>query len=200
MVEHACLAFSNALPHVPTSYQAAGKQAWLSFLNDALGSHYVHQGHRKDDPCCFVDIADLHKGNADCCVHSKVCPVPKDNFFETCGFSCNNLSRLLAPPEGQTRSEMLQRIFREGAGTTGSTFSGLIAHLKQAAPAFVMWENVEDAMGEATDDGEILRSAFCAAGYAISTRLLDSSNYAFPQCLSRIYGVAMHIAKNRAAP
>ena len=109
-----------------------------------------------------------------------MCPVQKDNFIETCGFSCKSLSKLLSPKEGQTRSQMLQRIFREGEGTTGSTFCGLIAHLKQAAPAFVIWENVEDVMGEATSDGELLVEAFGGAGYVMATRLLDSSKVRLP--------------------
>ena len=72
----------------------------------------------------------------------------------------------------------------------------MFAHLKQAAAAFVIWENVEDVMGEATSDGELLVEAFGGAGYVMATRLLDSSKYGYPQGRCRIYGVAMHIEKS----
>ncbi len=110
--------------------------------------------------CIYGDIANLHR-NPTCLVHGKQCQVGLVNLA-VAGFSCKTLSRLNAGyAKGECRTSL-----RDGTGSSGETFHGLLQMLQRFEPPVYVGENVEDLALPFSDN----RQALLEAPYAFHVR------------------------------
>ncbi len=95
----------------------------------------------------------------------------KGSTFTSCGFSCNNLSKLFHSEDWASDTSWIAS--REGS--TGETFDALIDWLLKDKPLVVQIENVPELLNE--KHWPAAKQAFKEAGYCIHARELDSKRY-----------------------
>ena len=139
-----------------------------AFIDKVVHSQVTH-----GSGCIFTNIKALNCSAAECAAHHKQCPVCYSADFlgkmhscflifscfllcmrfhvihsssqvpQTCklkivGWSCKDLSKL------SKFNKTMHQCMKDGSGSTGETFAGLMAHLRAHPTGIIIGESVED--------------------------------------------------------
>ena len=101
------------------------------------------------------------------------------------GYSCKNLSKLNCNPK--------EFVLRSATGSSGETAQALLKYLNDWRPAVALLENVEEMAREAdeSDNVSYFLEELEKLGYAMATKLLDSSHYGMAAIRRRAWQVVL---------
>ena len=124
--------------------------------------------------CVFKRIEDLCSEAAYCHTHRKECTLPKrPSRMNSCGFSCNNLSKLFNMDE---LSKQITSWLESRQGSTGETFDGYIKWLVQNNCTMSQFENVVELLQP--KHWNAFAKACNESGFSVAKWVVNSSDYA----------------------
>ena len=108
------------------------------------------------------------------------------------GFSCKDLSSYKAQRKDSRGSAL-----RSGGGSSGLTFGALLDHLNLPGSTVRVWlgENVDDLAKMSSDNRAYLLERMAEGGWACDIRLLEASDFACSADRSRVWIIALHLAR-----
>ena len=172
-------------------FRSLGGTPYLSHACEMIGfkrehlMQTVHTAVQAERACCFHEFGELSRGMALCAVHNESCRVDFSAYLTVIGYSCKDMYSLT---HGCKKDVLANR-----TGSSGSTCQHLIAYLHAAKSKVVILENVPEMATEEHQSKHVryLAEAARAAGYELSTRLLDAQEFMLPQRRKRAWTVLL---------
>ena len=142
----------------------------------------------RKEPCLFQDMVEVVNGAGHCIVHKQTCKLDEERCptLLCAGYSCKNLSKLNCNPK--------EFVLRSATGSSGETAQALLKYLNDWRPAVALLENVEEMAREAdeSDNVSYFLEELDKLGYAMATKLLDSSHYGVAAIRRRAWQVVLN--------
>lgn len=167
----ACSQVAVKLEHAWACEADLGKAEWIAANFDV--------------PYIFLDVGELtsEHGAQEYLTGTKCHPPPVDGLVA--GTSCRDASKL------NIHQTDMREAIKNGSGTTGSTFAGLVAFATLAKPKFLILENVSQLKDKPKCGGlsncEAVHKALNSLGYMFTHATFDAEDVGLPARRNRLW-------------